>query len=162
MQKWHSKFDRAIKERADFKRRHYIGLELDPVTVNTNLENPSSLYEPRPFQTSMGYLSGNQISPNTTRNFSTTNEKVGKSVNLPGQGEYKRVMERRKSRHSTRAPVNVDLDYAGDSAKFEHILRHHEYTQGVPNTSILNFGMRLRTYKAPVDEKASFLAPQPW
>ncbi len=44
--------------------------------------------------------------------------------------EYKRVMERRKSRQSVHAPTVVDIDYAGDSAKFDHVFKHRDYFSG--------------------------------
>jgi hypothetical protein len=44
--------------------------------------------------------------------------------------EYKRVMERRKSRQSVHAPTVVDIDYAGDSAKFDHVFKHRDYFAG--------------------------------
>lgn len=63
------------------------------------------------------------------------------------ESEYKRVMERRRSRQSNRAQTNVDIDYVGDSARYEHIFRFREFTRGVPNPSVLNFGTQLRRYK---------------
>ena len=67
-------------------------------------------------------------------------------------------MERRKSRQSTFAPTTVDLDYAGDSAKYDHLIRFRDYLQGQPNPQLLNFGMKLRAYK----NITTFNAPQPW
>ncbi len=57
-------------------------------------------------------------------------------------------MIRRKSRQSTHAPTSVDIDYCGDSAKFDHIFKHRNNFSGVPNASILNYGMKLRNYKS--------------
>lgn len=67
-------------------------------------------------------------------------------------------MERRKSRQSNYAPTNVDIDYSGDSAKFEHVIRQHDYFQGQPNQSALNFSMKLRGYK----NATTFLAKEPF
>lgn len=67
-------------------------------------------------------------------------------------------MERRKSRQSTYAPTTVDIDYAGDTAKFEHIFKHRDYYQGCPNPGILNFGMKLRGYKCTTNYQAA----EPW
>ena len=72
--------------------------------------------------------------------------------------EYKRVMERRKSRLSVHAPTVIDIDYAGDSSKFDHVFKHRDYFAGQPNPSILNFGMKLRNYK----NITTFEAPQPF
>jgi hypothetical protein len=47
-----------------------------------------------------------------------------------GENEYKRVMERRKSRQSTYAPCTIDIDYAGDSAKFEHLIKNQDFQTG--------------------------------
>ena len=56
-------------------------------------------------------------------------------------------MERRKSRQSTFAPCTVDVDYVGDSARYDHIIRERDYSSGGANRSKLNFGMKLRNYK---------------
>lgn len=52
----------------------------------------------------------------------------------------------------------MDLDYAGDAAKFDHLVKFRDYLQGQPNTQLLNFGMKLRAYK----NVTTFNAPQPW
>lgn len=65
-------------------------------------------------------------------------------------------MQRRKSRQSTFAPCSVDIEYAGDSAKFEHILKDN--TKGQQGTSNINFAMELRNSK----NATSFDAPRPW
>lgn len=56
------------------------------------------------------------------------------------------------------APTVVDIDYAGDAAKFEHVFKHRNYFSGQPNASILNYGMKLRNYK----NVTTFEAPQPF
>lgn len=52
----------------------------------------------------------------------------------------------------------MDLDYAGDAAKFDHLIRFRDFMQGQPNPQLLNFGMKLRAYK----NVTTFNAPQPW
>lgn len=75
-----------------------------------------------------------------------------------GPSEYRRVMQRRKSRQSTFAPVAVDFDYAGDCGKFDHIFKARNSTNGSPNASQLNFEMKLRGYRNDTD----FKADRPW
>ena len=85
-------------------------LELTPLTVNTNLENSDEVYKTKGFHTSLGFIPGGKI-------------KSTLGLSNPDNSEYKRVMERRKSRQSTFAPCTIDVDYVGDSAKYEHIIR---------------------------------------
>lgn len=78
-----------------------------------------------------------------------------------GDNEYKRVMQRRKSRQSTYAPCTIDIDYAGDSAKFEHMINNQDFFSGQPNKQLLNFGMKLRNYKncTTFDAQQPFVYP---
>ena len=43
-------------------------------------------------------------------------------------------------------PCVVDVDYVGDSAKFEHLFTQRK-DQGQPNTQQLDFELKLRNYK---------------
>jgi hypothetical protein len=40
-QKWREKFAKAVQDRQDYKKKQYTKLELTPVTVNTNLQDPN-------------------------------------------------------------------------------------------------------------------------
>jgi hypothetical protein len=40
-QKWKEKFSKAVQDRQEFKKKQYTKLELTPVTVNTNLQDPN-------------------------------------------------------------------------------------------------------------------------
>jgi hypothetical protein len=122
--------------------------------VNTNLENPNQIYEPRGFYTSAGFVKADALKTKLEATF----REGSSSLHRAGDSEYKRVMERRKSRQSNNAPTVVDIDYVGDSAKFEHIIRFRDCHQGQPNKQNLNFGMKLRNYK----NVTTFNAAQPW
>jgi hypothetical protein len=54
----------------------------------------------------------------------------------------------------------IDIDYAGDSSKFQHLIDKREEV-GFPNKSMLNFEMNLRNYKNVTDYNAykPFLFP---
>ena len=43
-EKWKEKFNKAVHDRQEYKKKHYVKLELTPVTVNTNLQDPNQLY----------------------------------------------------------------------------------------------------------------------
>ena len=98
---------------------------MTPITKNTNLQDEDQLYQTK----------GNL---NNTLNNSNT---------------YKLVMKRRKSRQSTNAPNTVDIDYAGDSGKFTHLMgkRGSLMAGDIPNTTQLNYEMKLRTYRNITD-----------
>ena len=70
---------------------------------------------------------------------------------------FNQVLKRRKSRQSNFAPAVVDFDYAGDSAKFQHLVEKRPEV-GYPNKSMLNFEVNLRSYKNITD----FNAGKPW
>ena len=125
IEKWTQKFDKQVKDREEFKKNNFAKLEITPVTVNTNLEDPHNVYNSRGFHTSLGFVKGHQLGGSTTNRTTNGDQVITKEG---GDSEYKRVMERRKSRQSTRAPTTVDIDYAGNSARFEHIIKHREYT----------------------------------
>jgi hypothetical protein len=44
VEKWKEKFNKAVHDRIDYKKKHYVKLELTPVTVNTNLQDANQLY----------------------------------------------------------------------------------------------------------------------
>jgi hypothetical protein len=135
LEKWDNRFKNTVKERQEFKKKYFLKDELTPVTVNTNLQDPGLKYKNSGFHTNIGFID-------------TVKLKTSMHPNLGlNDTEYKRVMERRKSRQSVHAPTVVDIDYAGDSAKFEHVIKHRNYFTGHPNASIINFGMKLRNYK---------------
>ena len=73
------------------------------------------------------------------------------------QSLFNQVLKRRKSRQSNEAFCNVDFDYAGDSAKINHMIERRK-DLGVPNKQQLDFELRLRTYK----NYNGFYAPVPW
>ena len=59
---------------------------------------------------------------------------------------FGKVMKRRNSRQSSYAPVNVDFDYAGDSAPYHHLIAQRR-DLGHPNKQQLNFELKLRGNK---------------
>jgi hypothetical protein len=67
-------------------------------------------------------------------------------------------MARRKSRQSTHSPNNIDFDYIGNSGTFHHLIQKRNEKGGSPNTSQLNYEMKLRGYK----NSTSFIAEKPW
>ena len=69
-------------------------------------------------------------------------------------------MKRRKSRQSTNAPNTVDIEYAGDTGMFAHLMgkRGSLIAGDTPNTNQLNYEMKLRTYRNITD----FQAQSPW
>lgn len=107
LDKRQEKFSYPLKDRGEYKRKHYKDVELTPLTVNTNLVNPDLMYN-------------SYFPKSTSSGFNTAQTSAYTTVESQGahNGEYKRVMQRRKSRLSTCAPVTVDFEYAGDSAKF--------------------------------------------
>lgn len=60
---------------------------------------------------------------------------------------------------STFAPGVLDFDYAGDSAKYQHLIEKR--ADGRPDKGQLNFEMNLRAYKNTTEFKAfrPFLFP---
>ena len=70
---------------------------------------------------------------------------------------FGKVLKRRKSRQSNFAPGIIDFDYAGHSAKYHHLIKERK-DLGQPNTSQLNFEMKLRTYRNLTD----YNAQKPW
>ena len=67
-------------------------------------------------------------------------------------------MSRRKSRQSTLAPTNIDVEYSGDSSKFHHLLHKRVGQTGSPNRSQINFEVNLRSYK----KGTNFVAERPF
>ena len=87
MEKWSQKFDAQIKDREDYKKKYFAKLDVTPATVNLNLEDPHKVFQARGFHTSLGFVMGAQMSGAST----------GRASENP-ESEYKRVMERRRSR----------------------------------------------------------------
>ncbi len=58
------------------------------------------------------------------------------------RSEFKKVVQRRKSRQSVAAPTNLDIDFIGNSNDFTHLIKAGKYTKDE-----LSFGMNLRNYK---------------
>ena len=52
-------------------------------------------------------------------------------VDQKGNSLFNHVLKRRKSRMSTFAPGVLEFDYAGDSAKYQHLIEKRE--EGRPN-----------------------------
>ena len=69
------------------------------------------------------------------------------------RSEFKRVVQRRKSRQSVAAPTNLDIDFIGNSADYSHLIKAGKYTKDE-----LTFGMNLRQYK----NTTQFNAADPW
>lgn len=68
-------------------------------------------------------------------------------------------MQRRKSRLSTLAPTNVDLDYAGNTNTVVHLINKVGSPRGGSATQAeINFAMNLRGYKCTTN----YIAEQPW
>lgn len=82
------------------------------------MQDPSLKYKTTGFHTNVGFIDTMKLKTSMHPNFGTNDT------------EYKRVMERRKSRQSVHAPTVVDIDYAGDSAKFDHVFKHRDYFSG--------------------------------
>ena len=80
-------------------------------------------------------------------------------VDKNGNSLFNTVLKRRKSRMSTYAPGILDFDYAGDSAKYAHLIEKRE--DGRPDRGQLNFEMNLRQYKNTTEFNAfkPFLFP---
>ena len=58
-----------------------------------------------------------------TRNTNIKSIESGDKTNgLDDKTLFGKVMKRRNSRQSTYAPINVDFDYAGDSAPYQHLI----------------------------------------
>lgn len=140
MEKWKQKFQKHIKEREIFKRNYQKTMEMTCFTRNTNVRKTEN-DEQEPVAQS----------------------KRGKSID-PKKGEkekpgslFNKVMKRRKSRQSNYAPGVVDFDYAGDTSKFEHLINSRK-DLGLPNSSQLNFEIKLRNYKNGTD----FTTSKPW
>lgn len=75
-----------MKDRQEFKKKYYLKDELTPVTVNTNLHDPGLKYKTTGFHTKIGFIEPSKIKTSMHPNFGLNDT------------EYKRVMERRKSR----------------------------------------------------------------
>ena len=73
------------------------------------------------------------------------------------KGLFSQVLKRRRSRQSNDMFCNVDFDYAGDSARFQHLVSRRK-DLGLPNKQQLDFECRLRQYK----NINGFYASKPW
>lgn len=60
---------------------------------------------------------------------------------------FNKVLKRRASRQSIKAPTNIDFNYAGDSAVTQHLFERRPDGQGFANNTQLNFELNLRNYK---------------
>lgn len=61
MEKWNERFTKPVKEREEFKKKHYVKLELTPLTLNTNLEDPNLLYRTNGMNTTLALKSANKL-----------------------------------------------------------------------------------------------------
>jgi len=64
--------------------------------------------------------------------------------------KFESVLKRRKSRQSTYSYANVDFDYSGNAAQYEHLLRKRS-DKGSPRKEQLSFEMNLRCYRNETD-----------
>jgi hypothetical protein len=90
MEKWNTKYDQVLKERADYKKRFLSSIKLSILNSNDNV---ASTFDPDV----------------TLKNTLYTGGKL-----LPDHSEFKKVLARRRSRKSTRMPNVVDFDHVGN------------------------------------------------
>ena len=117
LRKKQEKYSKAIKERAAFKRTYFSNERRTILATNDNFEES----DPDKKLQDVKYTGG-QI--HATRS------------------EFKRVVQRRKSRQSVAAPTNLDIDFAGNSNDFHHLIKAGHLTKDE-----VAFGMNLRSYK---------------
>lgn len=128
LKKKQEKYAKAIKERIAYKRSYLSSERRSIHTTNGNVAEADAdkkLADSR--------YTGGQIT--ATRS------------------EFKRVVQRRKSRQSVCAPTNVDIDFVGNSNNFSHLIKGGKLTKDE-----LTFGMNLRSYK----NSTQFNAQEPW
>ena len=128
LRKKEEKFAKAIKDRQNFKRMYFSGERRTILAGNDNFveaDADKKLADPK--------YTGGQIQ--ATRS------------------EFKRVIQRRKSRQSVAAPTNLDVDFIGNSNNFAHLIKAGKFTKDE-----LSFGMNLRSYK----NQTQYTASQPW
>ena len=135
MEKWKNKFQRHIKEREIYKRNFQKTQELSCLTRNTNIKDDESV--------------GIKSHANPKGKSLDPNKQAGSLFN--------KVLKRRHSRQSNFAPGVIDFDYTGDSAQFDHLIKQRK-DLGKPNSTQLNFELKLRNYKNITD----FMAMKPW
>lgn len=125
MMYWQNKFQKHNKEREMFKK--YMGrtMEMTCLTRNTNIKAEED-----------------DGGKSKTKKGSQPAEATDSKPSL-----FNQVLKRRRSRQSNLAPCVLDFDYAGDSAKYQHLIAKRSDTQAYPNKSMLNFEMNLRSYK---------------
>ena len=125
MQYWQNKFQKHNKEREVYKK--YMGRtqEMTCLTRNTNIRADEE-------------DAGKSKTKKGTQPAETTEAKPSL---------FNQVLKRRRSRQSNLAPCVLDFDYAGDSAKYQHLIGKRADSQAYPNKSMLNFEMNLRSYK---------------
>ena len=117
LRKKQDKYNKAIKDRAAFKRTYFSAERKTILAGNDNFEEADAdkiLQEPK--------YTGGQVQPT--------------------KSEFKRVVQRRRSRQSVAAPTNLDVDFIGNSNNHHHLIRAGKYTKDE-----LTFGMNLRSYK---------------
>lgn len=96
MRNWQNKFSKSIQEREKYKKLQSRQYDINCLNSNTNIiENE----EVKPFGKRSSSLA--EPSPSST---------------------FKGVLTRRKSRQSNFGPGNIDIDYAGDSARWHHLI----------------------------------------
>jgi hypothetical protein len=130
IEKWNAKFAKHIKDREYIKKQFQKSSELTCRTVNSNVRQQED----------------------RAKSLSKSHDPKDARPSLFGK-----VLERRKSRQSTCAPGVIDFDYAGDSSQFHHLIIQRK-DLGFPDTTRLNFEMKLRCYKNTTDYNAN----QPW
>ena len=141
--KWHAKFAKAVKDRENTKRQLGRTMEVSCLTRNTNIRVDDG--------TGKRGKRGKSTAPST-------------SIDAAAQGKqslFNQVLKRRRSRASILAPNVLDFEYAGDSAKFQHLIDKRPDGLGYPDKGQLNFEMNLRNYKNTTEFNAArpFLFP---
>ena len=72
---------------------------------------------------------------------------------MPKKSEFKRVLQRRKSRQSVLSPVAIDFEFCGNTAPMEHIIKQKNVRK-----EALTFDLNLRNYK----NSTKFTAEEPF
>ena len=129
--KQQKKYDPFVQSRQIHKKKVYSTFEWTGLTKNLNVRNPEQLI--------------------------TSTYAANKLMATSGESTFKKALQRRKSRQSTYSPNCVDFDYIGNSASFEHCIKK-QVGMPHPNSSQINFEMKLRGYKNTSD----FLGEKPF
>ena len=136
--RWYKKFSKHIDDREKQKKQMSKTMHITCRTVNTNIRAVDDM-------------------PKKGKAASKSIEKAAPD----GPSEFTRVMGRRRSRQSTRAPVVIDFNYAGDTAQVQHLLEKRPDGQGFASRAQLDYEMNLRNYKNTTEFNAQkpFLFP---